>query len=125
MTKNDRRHMTEPDFIIAITGLLLSIGSVIGIYIDSKITARKNELDTVTTRLQAGIEQVNKDNDKLRQRIDDVEKDNLELRAVIRTMEAERRANVKRIEVLEDQVAVLENQLLAAGITPVTKKGKP
>ena len=116
--------MTEPDFIIAITGLLLSIGSVIGIYINSKITARKNELDTVTTRLQAGIEQVNKDNDKLRQRIDDVEKDNLELRAVIRTMEAERRANVKRIEVLEDQVAALENQLLAAGITPVTKKGK-
>jgi len=116
--------MTEPDFIIAITGLLLSIGSVIGIYINSKITARKNELDTVTSRLQAGIEQVNKDNDKLRQRIDDVEKDNLELRAVIRTMEAERRANVKRIEVLEDQVAALEDQLLKAGITPVTKKGK-
>ena len=74
--------------------------------------------------MQAGIEQVNKDNDKLRQRIDDVEKDNLELRAIIRTMEAERRANVKRIEILEDQVAALENQLIAAGITPVTKKDK-
>ena len=116
--------MTEPDFIIAITGLLLSIGSVIGIYINSRITARKNELDTVTSRLQTSIEQAIKDNDKLRLRIDDVEKDNLELRAVIRTMEVERRSNIKRIEILEDQVAALEDQLFKAGITPVTKKGK-
>ena len=115
--------MDEPSFIIAITGLVIAIGSVIGSYINSKIAARKNELDVVTTRLQASIDQAIKDNDRLRQRIDDVEKDNLELRGLIRIMEAERRVNVKRIEILEDQVAALEEQLLKAGITPVTKKG--
>jgi len=113
----------DASMIVAVTGLVIAIGGVVGTYISTKLAARKNELDTVTTRLQANIDAVDKDNARLRSRLDEVESDNTELRALLREFEKERSSNLRRIEVLECQVADLEAQLVALGQTPVTRKG--
>lgn len=115
--------MPDPSLIIALTGLIVSLGSVAGAWFSSRIAARKNELDAVTTRMQAAIDQVGRDNERLRVRIDELEADNAEMRKTIRDLEKERSSNLKRIDQLECQVAELEAQLTAAGITPATKKG--
>lgn len=112
----------DASIIIAITGLVVGIGGVIGTMINAKLSAHKDELGIATTRLQQAIDKTNADNDRLRARIDEIERDNSELRALIREMERERSSNLRRIEILECQVADLEKQLTDAGITPVTKR---
>ena len=114
--------MADPSLLIAITGLIVSIGGVIGALMSSRVSARKNELDAVTSRLQSSIDHVTAENDRLRRRLDEVEQDNIRLHSQIAAYEIERLSNLRRIALLEQQVASLEQQLTDLDITPVTKK---
>jgi chromosome segregation ATPase len=119
-----KKNMTDPSLIVAITGLMISLGGVVGALLNSLFSAKKSQLETI----QAAISSVERDNERLRVRLDEAEEDNEKLRAEIKELkskvdmyECERRNNLLRIEQLESQVKALEAQLEAASLTPVTK----
>lgn len=120
-----KKSMSDPSLVIAITGLVISLGGVVGALVNSLLSAKKGQLETI----QEAIHTVQAENKRLRERLDEADENEGELRKKldamqlrIDTYELERRSNLRRIEQLEGQVAALEKQIITLGFTPVTKE---